>query len=293
VLDEVQRLAQQSLIVVGVGPAEPVSQPLDLDPFRSADPIRDVGRLVAHHRAVEDERRSPDGTQHVADVALHAHAVEGDRRRGTGASPHVPDEPVQPFWVCRADRAHRLRAGDEIVAIAPPVANLAELAPPVVFRRDPGVVGRPQAARARVVEDEGVRTLGIRGGEEEGDPAALLRGPERRALGLRRVHDRPDVVHPRLERRHLAYGIGEAASTLVEQENSADPGEAVDVVYEERHVPTSKEVGELAPHEDDVLVALADDLVGDRDPTAPGVEDVRDLSRPGFPRLRHVPILPP
>jgi len=41
VLDEVQRLAQQSLIVVGVGPAEPVSQPLDLDPFRSADPIRD------------------------------------------------------------------------------------------------------------------------------------------------------------------------------------------------------------------------------------------------------------
>jgi hypothetical protein len=51
------------------------------------------------------------------------------------------------------------------------------------------------------------------------------------------------------------------------------------VVDEERHVPAGQKVGERAPDEDDVLVALADDLVRDRNVSATRVVDVRDLAR--------------
>ena len=236
-----------------------------------------IRRLVSRCGAMEHQRRRPHRGQHVADVAFHRHAVERDRLRGARAAPLVPDEPLEPVLVLSTGRAQPVRTFDEVSAVAPAVSDLAQLAAPLLVVRRPRIVRRPEAARRRVVEDEGARPLRIRGREQERDPRAFLRRPEHRALGIDGVHDGADVVHPRLERRHLANRVREAAPALVEQEDAGVPGEILDVVDEQRHVPAGQQVGERAADEHEVDRSVPHDLVGDRHVAAPGVADVRHV----------------
>ena len=260
-----------------IGPAEPVVQPLDLDPLRPADPVRDEGCLVAGFGAVEHERRRPHGRQDLADVALHRHPVERDGLRRARAAPLVPDEPFEPLLVLGAERAQPVCTLDEIPAVAPPVSNLTQLVPPLLVGRRPRVIRRPEPACGRVVEDHRARPLGVRGREQKRDPRALLRCPEHGSLGVDRVHHRAEVVHPRLQRRHLANRIGKAAAPLVEEEHATRLGHAFDVLHEERHVPPGQKVGERSADEHDVDRPLPDHLVGDCDLATSGVADVRDV----------------
>src|SRR5204862_828726 len=116
---------------------------------------------------------------------LHRHAVERDRLRWARASPHVPDEPIDELLVVGTGGAQAVNALGEVVPITPLIADLAQLAPPLVFVRSPRVVGGPETTRRRVVENERVRPLGVGGGEQERDPRALLRGPEDSPIGTR------------------------------------------------------------------------------------------------------------
>ena len=179
--------------------------------------------------------------------------------------------------------AQALGSGDQILAVAPPVVNLTQLTAPFVFGRRPWVIGRPEAPRRGVIEDESAGPLRIGRSEQHRDPRSLLGRPEDRTLRVNCVHHGTDVVHPRLQRRHLPYRIREAASALVEEDGPGRLGEPLDVINEEGHIPSREQIGERAAHEDDVRVALPDDLVGDRNVAASRVVNVGDLHDESVP----------
>ena len=179
-----------------------------------------------------------------------------------------------------------MRALGEVVAIAPALTDLTQLEAPVVLGRRPRIVGRPEPPRGRVVEDERGRALGVRRREEQRDPRPLLRRPEHGTLGADRVHDSADVVHPRLQGGHLPHRVGEAAPSLVEEDQPCRANEPRDVIHEERHLPAPEQVGERSANEDDVGGAFTGDLIRDRDVAATGVPNVRNLHGKSVPLRR-------
>src|SRR5690349_21059618 len=76
---------------------------------------------------------------------------------------------------------------------------------------------------------------------------------------------------------HLANSIGEPRPPLVEHQQAAELGQALDMADQQRLVPRRSEVARHAAYEDNVRASVADNLVGDRDVSATGVADVRYL----------------
>jgi hypothetical protein len=137
--------------------------------------------------------------------------------------------------------------------------------------------------RRGVEEDETRGALRRRGREERREPRAFLRRPEDGRLGADVVEDRAQVVHARLERRHLAHAVGEAGAALVDQREAREGRELAGEADEQRLLPHREQVAGEAAHEDEVDRPVADRLVGDRDVAAAGIADVRGLVR----RRRH------
>jgi hypothetical protein len=129
----------------------------------------------------------------------------------------------------------------------------------------PRIVGRVVPARAGAVDDQPDGALGVCRREEDRHRSALGHAEHDRALGAGGVHDGAGVVHPNLERRQaiLGHPVGQPDASLVEDQQSAERGEASKEAGEPRLRPHPLDMRDPAQDEEDVDRAVTDDLVRD------------------------------
>ena len=119
--------------------------------------------------------------------------------------------------------------------------------------------------------------IGIRRREEGAHGAALGETDHRGSFGARCIHHRPDVVHPRLERRRGRDRIGHAGAALVEMDQAGERSEVFEPRTKgHRQIPGQLDVGARTWDEDDVEGAFACDPVRDGDVATPGVAGFGD-----------------
>jgi hypothetical protein len=82
------------------------------------------------------------------------------------------------------------------------------------------------------------------------------------------VHHRADVIHARLEIGNTGDTVGHARPALIEADQPASRREALEQRRLRRHAPRELDVRDERRDVDDVIGALAHDLVGDRDVAA-------------------------
>ena len=78
--------------------------------------------------------------------------------------------------------------------------------------------------------------------EEHAQAGARAAAPQHGAPGPGCIHDRPDVVHRRLESDCTSRTRGEAHAALVEHQHSAEGGQALDVADEQPLLPGREQV---------------------------------------------------
>ena len=148
-----------------------------------------------------------------------------------------------------------------------------------LLRLAPGVVGRPHPARIGAADDERRGALRVGRGEENAHRRPLGEPVEGSTARGDCVHDRPNVVHARLQRRGSADAVGHARAALVEPNQPAEGGQFLEKGREARHGPVELEVRDVARDEHEVERPLAGDLVGDVDVAALRVLNVGGLHR--------------
>jgi hypothetical protein len=82
---------------------------------------------------------------------------------------------------------------------------------------------RGMEVRERAVQDERAHACRVGGGEQQAGRPALGAAEQDRTLHSGGVHHRPQAVHPRLDRRQVRNGVGEAGAALVELATRAKP----------------------------------------------------------------------
>jgi hypothetical protein len=165
----------------------------------------------------------------------------------------------------------------EELSTSPAFPDLDQTPPPLLLCGRPRIVRGLQAPDPGLDEHEAWRALGVRGGEEKGQPAPLLSAPEDGTLGARSIHDRSHIVHPRLERRYFPHAVRKSRAALVQHEHARKRRKSLDVPDEQRLFPGRQEVARVRANEDEVDGAVPDDLVSDRDVAASSVVNVRNL----------------
>ena len=128
-----------------------------------------------------------------------------------------------------------------------------------------GVVGSPGAAGEGGVERQRAHPLGGRGGEQHRHRAAFHDRDQVGAGGARGVHHGAHVVDLLLERRGAARAVGHPGAAAVVEDHAAEAAQAVEEARHGGVLPERLDGGERLRDEDDVALALAEDLVGDRD----------------------------
>src|SRR5688500_7990350 len=98
-------------------------------------------------------------------------------------------EPVEEFPVTRSVWRPLIEEALEEVPATPTVADLGQSLPPRVFCRLQGIVRPPFARVHRFEEHERLRSLGIRGREEDRQGRRALSREERRSVDACVVHD--------------------------------------------------------------------------------------------------------
>lgn len=118
------------------------------------------------------------------------------------------------------------------------------------------------------------RSFRVRRCEERTELSAHRGTKKRGTLGSDRIHDRPNIIHARLEVRQVSRTVGQTGTAFVEQDQSSDGGEAAIAIDVQGLFPSPHEVAEeIDEHE--VEIALADYLVRDVYFAAAGVTDLR------------------
>ena len=274
------------LVRIIVDPGVHTSERGQIHDLRALDARGGVVGRAGLDGSRKEQRRHSNGAEHVADVEFHRRPEGRQCRAGAEAASHVPDEPVAKGVVCRHFGRPFVCQALQVGAIAPAGAHLGQPSAPLLRRGRPRVVGRAGASDAGVDDRDAHASVGIRGGEQQGEAGAGAAAEEHGAIGSGRVHDRPNVVHRRVDRLHLADTVGETRPALVEHQHATEGGEALDVADEQRLLPGREEVARDPPHEDDVGRAIADDLVGDGDVAAARVGDFGRESRAECPLSR-------
>jgi hypothetical protein len=173
----------------------------------------------------------------------------------------------------------------------PPVRDLAVEQLRQQDRVDPERVVRGHGEpRCGAVEHKGLRPLGVLGREEHRHRAALRDPEDGRPLRACRVHDRPEVVYPLLERGWTGDRIRQARAPLVEEHQPAERGQSLQEPLQARFLPRPVEVGDEARRHHEVHVARAHDLVGDGQVAAAGVPGRRRHESVWHPRRRPVAV---
>ena len=216
--------------------------------LRQVSPVPDVHELVV--RSLHDQGRDPNQGQYVADVHVEVHPQVGSRRARADAESDDSRKAL-PFLLRRARRATSKPLGGSF-AIAPTPHGFLNPSLPLGSRRKPGKLRAPDEARPRVDQDEGSRSLGIRGCEQRAEWTPVSEPTKDCTLHTCGVHDRADVVHARLERRRPDNAVGHAGSSLVEQEQAAERSEPTEEPSLRRVLPGELDVMGHAGDKDEV-----------------------------------------
>jgi hypothetical protein len=130
-----------------------------------------------------------------------------------------------------------------------------------------------------VLEDQGCRSLGVRGREEHRHDAAVERAVDGSSFGSCVVQHRANVVHPLLERgqRLERHGIGEPDPSLVEDDDPAERSEAPEELRHERDFPPAFDVALPGSADDEIHRPIAEYLIGDVHFAATSEPGFRDI----------------
>src|SRR6185503_21083491 len=98
---------------------------------------------------------------------------------------------------------------------------------------------------------------------EDAHPRSFGMAKERRALGPRRVHDRPNVIHALLERWIAGDAIGEPGTALVERDHARERCKSRHAARHARVFPRRLDVRYPTLHVDKVERPASEDLICD------------------------------
>ena len=218
--------------------------------------------------AVEHERRCAHRRVHLAQIGLGERAVQLITHRRACADPQPVREPAPALLARRERRADQLQY---LVAELPSAPALADVAQRCLI----GVVGARDREQRWMEERKRGRLLRVGRREQGRHQAALVRTEDQRPLRADRAHHRTHVLHPRLQRRKRAAPVGQTRAALVEQDQPKRLGQPLVERPPVPGLPPVDEVRAVVGDEDEVPLALAHDLVGDRHPAAPHIPDLR------------------
>ena len=257
---------------VGVAGVEEVGVARDLDQPAAGDVRGEVAAVVDAYepvaRPVDHEGGRLDGRKRGA----HVEAVDGSPGGRRDARAHGrPQEADQRFLEVRRGR------GREELQPASAAAPLVEGgAQPLVEQslRDTGrVVGRPAETGEGVDEDERRGALRAGGGGEHRHDGAGVAADQRRVRGADVVEHGEEVVSELLDHDGARVdGVGEAGAPLVEEDQPAEGGEALEEAAGRGDTPYLLDVAEPCGDEDNIDGPVAEHLVGDVVVSESGVE---------------------
>ncbi len=274
-------LGQEALLLIRVRgrclPGDQVPAAGQLDEARSRNAIGHVlGYADGDDRvlgSMDDESGYADRRQDVADVDLLVHQREGLN----GSRAPAPAEVVEPLIRLSvvAELNARPHGFKRLVTRAeqPPVALHLLLILPL--GPAPRVVGRPHRPRVGAAQHQSRGALWIRGREEKTHRGTLRATVERRPLRAHCVHDRPHIVHARLEGGRAAHAIRHSRPPLVEPDKPTVRGHLAQDGREGGDPPDQLNVREEWRNENVVEWSVARDLVGDGDVAALRVVGLR------------------
>lgn len=216
-----------------------------------------------------------DRGQDAPDVVLHVHPVEGRVGAGARALPEV-GAPLPCARVGETGRVPLHRR--EPVLLAPPAPLLLLDDPEVLgLGRPPRVVRRPQHAGGGACEQDRSGALRIRRREHDAHHPAGVDTEESGSLRPRGVHDRPDVLHLRLEGRVPPNGVGHPSPALVELDHPGKGRHVLEELGAADERPAELDVRDETGSEHKVHGPFAEDLIGDPDVPAPRIACLRRL----------------
>ena len=228
------------------------------DPFRQVAAVK--GRRYAVAEAVDHQCRHVNRRQRGADVDLADH--RGHAQEGAGGDRQAL-EPREQLAGVRVGGAARQVPLDAVAAAPAVCRDVAQGLVHLDRRLAAGIVGGGEPAGGRRAEDQRGDLLRVGRGEQDAHRRAFRVAEQH---GLRRpggAHHGAHVSHALLERQVAYRAVRQAGVALVEQDQPAERRQALEEPGRVRALPQQVEVTHQAGDEQDVPVALAENLVGD------------------------------
>src|SRR5437667_937302 len=267
------------LVQDGVGVADPCEM-VDagkLDESRARNALGEVAAAAdcdaSVAGAMEDERRDVNGGQDVPDIDLERHLQDRPRSSRTGAESQVLAPPsFEPIVI-----GHARRPYFDLGGTAPISLHGAEIVAVLFDRGRPGIGGVTHAFGVGAVQDQRCYTLWVGRGEQHAHRSAFGDSEQGSSLRAGRIHHRTHVVHAFFQRWQLVdrNSIGEPGPPLVEEDQPAERGEALEETREVGIFPGVFDVRDKAQYENEIEGGVSYDLVRNAVVTAPGVSRSR------------------
>jgi hypothetical protein len=171
---------------------------------------------------VEEQGRNVDRRQHPPQVDLVPDPRLLEEIAGSRGIPRPSGSPRSERWIVeRRAGAHRLRVLDDRVLATPAGTKVLDRVAPHSLRLlSPGVVRSPGCPGTKVPEDQCVHAFRERRRVDRRQTASVRSLAEQdRAIRLRSVEDRADVLHPGLEIRR-GCPVGQTDPAFVEVDDA-------------------------------------------------------------------------
>ena len=169
--------------------------------------------------AVHNQRRNTDRRQHLPHVDFCVHPRERFDRAGARAAPVVVGQQAHRLRIVGADRANDilgLFSGAEEPEIG------LELTAVLLVAAPDRIVDGHKNPREGAPQNKGRRPFRIGRREQHAHRRPLREAHECSTLRPRRIHHRPDVVHPRLQGRRACDPVRHARAPLVKNDQSRE-----------------------------------------------------------------------
>ena len=225
--------------------------------------------------SMEHEGRHTNRPENLRDVRLEIQAPEVDGRGRAYGQPVLPERPAS-IVVAPGERGlHVAKVGLQEIPISPALPHLAHERQMLLLAHAVRIRVGLDRSGVRPRHDESVAALGVRSREQRASVRAGCDTEERSSLQPHVVQDGRDIIHPRFE-GDIPRSIGKPGAASIEGDESNLLDESVEEPTDVRDLPETEEIAEMR-REDEIVCALADHLVGDRDPTGSGVAHIRDV----------------
>ena len=241
-----------------------VVAPGHLDEAGPRDPLGEVATALDRDRVlapVDHERLDADGREDVTHIGVAGHRQDLAHRTRAHGAPLEPS-PRDAEGVIGGTARREQTGGD---SLPPGLHDAVERPLPFCFRHRPGVCVVACAGGVGVEEHEPRGPLRIRRREQRAHRAALRDAEQERLAAPGGVEHGPNVVHALLERRQRIDRIGEPRPAPVHQDEPREPREPLEERREGGLLPRVLDVRHPAGDEEQIDVALPDDLVRDVD----------------------------